>query len=145
MVLWGVFVYHSLNILEQIKKMGFKLKKLTASQEDYLEAIFEISEKKMAARPKDIATQMKVKASSVTNALKTLAGMGLINYAPYDFVTLTESGRELALDICQRHNALKEFLIHVLGIEQQEADEAACNMEHSVPRPVVDRLVSYAA
>ena len=98
----------------------------------------------MAARPKDIAMKMQVKASSVTNALKTLAGLGLINYAPYDFVTLTDAGREMALDITLRHNALKDFLINVLGIEEKEADAAACKMEHSVPRPIVDRLIRYA-
>ncbi len=42
---------------------------LSASQEDYLEAIFHISEEKMAARAKDIAKYLDVKASSVTGAL----------------------------------------------------------------------------
>lgn len=98
----------------------------------------------MAARPKDIATKMDVKASSVTNALKTLAGLGLINYAPYDFVTLTDSGRKVAQEINRRHHALKDFLINVLGIENKEADEAACQMEHSVPKRIVNRLIKYA-
>lgn len=119
-------------------------KKMTASQEDYLEAIFHISERKMAARAKDIAKHMKVKASSVTTALKTLAGMGLINYAPYDFVTLTDEGKVVAEEITQRHNALKDFLIEVLGIENKAADDAACKMEHSVPKMIVERLVKYA-
>ncbi len=61
--------------------------KLTASQEDYLEAIYTISQEKMAARAKDISTHLDVRASSVTGALRTLGGMGLINYAPYDLIT----------------------------------------------------------
>lgn len=121
-----------------------KQKKLTASQEDYLEAIYQIAEQKMAARPKDIAGSLGVKASSVTNALKNLAGMGLINYAPYDFVTLTDTGKELAKDIYHRHTALQNFLVKVLGIDSKEADQAACKMEHSVPKNIIDRLVSYA-
>lgn len=118
--------------------------KLTASQEDYLEAIYSISQEKMAARAKDISTHLNVRASSVTGALRTLGSMGLINYAPYDLITLTDEGRVVAEDIVHRHNALKNFLINVLGIEHEEADATACKMEHSVPKTIVERLIKYA-
>ncbi len=121
-----------------------KKTKLTASQEDYLEAIFHISAEKMAARAKDIATYLSVRASSVTGALRNLGKMGLINYAPYDLITLTEEGRIVAEDIVQRHQALEKFLVNVLGVEAKEADEAACKMEHAVPKPIIDRLVKYS-
>ncbi|PIE57050.1 MAG: DtxR family transcriptional regulator [Desulfobulbus propionicus] len=118
--------------------------KLTASQEDYLEAIYQISEQKMAAKAKDISNYLNVRASSVTVALRTLGSLGLINYAPYDLVTLTDKGRVVAKEIVRRHKALERFLVNVLGIDGQEADEAACKMEHSVPKAIVDRLVQYA-
>ena len=118
--------------------------KLTASQEDYLEAIYHISVEKMAARAKDIAVRLGVKASSVTGALRTLGSMGLVNYAPYDLITLTDRGKVLAKDIVNRHDALEKFLVNVLGIDKQEADEAACKMEHSVPKAIVERLVKYS-
>ena len=118
--------------------------RLTASQEDYLEAIYHISVEKMAARAKDIAVKLGVKASSVTGALRTLGSMGLVNYAPYDLITLTDEGKVLAKDIVNRHDALEKFLVNVLGIEKQEADEAACKMEHSVPKEIVERLVKYS-
>lgn len=119
-------------------------KKLTASQEDYLEAIYHISAKKMAARAKDISKYLDVRASSVTGALRTLGKMGLVNYAPYDLITLTEEGRVVAEEIVRRHEALEQFLVNVLGVEAKEADEAACSMEHSVPKAIVDRFVKYA-
>ena len=118
--------------------------KLTASQEDYLEAIYQISVEKMAARAKDISKFLGVKASSVTGALKTLSGLGLVNYAPYDLITLTEDGKVVAEDIVHRHKALKRFLVKVLGVESEEADEAACKMEHSVPKNIVNRFIKYA-
>jgi len=118
--------------------------KLTASQKDYLEAIYHITDEKMAARAKDIARRLKVKASSVTGALRTLGAMELINYAPYDLITLTDEGRAVAENIVRRHEALKRFLVDVLGIERQEAEEAVCSMEHWVPEPIVDRLVKYS-
>lgn len=118
--------------------------KLTASQEDYLEAIYQISVEKMAARAKDISVFLGVKASSVTGALKTLSSLGLVNYAPYDLITLTKEGKVVAEDIVHRHEALKRFLVNVLGVESEEADDAACKMEHSVPKNIVNRFIKYA-
>ncbi len=117
---------------------------LTASQEDYLEAIYHISEKKMAARAKDISVYLDVRASSVTGALRTLGKLGLVNYAPYDLITLTKEGKVVAKEIVRCHRALERFLVNVLGVEAKEADEAACRMEHAVPKAIVDRLVQYA-
>ena len=65
---------------------------LTASLEDYLEAIFHIVERKQAARAKDISKRMHVNGSSVTGALRALSERNLVNYAPYDIVTLTAEG-----------------------------------------------------
>lgn len=117
---------------------------LTASQEDYLEAIYHISSEKSAARAKDISKYLDVRASSVTGALRVLRKMGLINYAPYDLISLTGEGVVVARDIVQRHEALEKFLVNVLGVEPQEADEAACKMEHAVPRAIINRLVKYS-
>ncbi len=119
-------------------------KELTASQEDYLEAIYNISEEKKAARSKDIADRLKVRASSVTGALRALGKMELINYAPYDLITLTDKGHKVAKEVVRRHKALQKFLVDVLGVEEKAADEAACRMEHAVPKSIVDRLVKYS-
>lgn len=118
--------------------------KLTASQEDYLEAIYHISSEKAVARAKNISKYLDVRAPSVTGALRTLSKMGLINYAPYDLITLTEQGRIAAEDIVGRHEALEKFLINILGVEPKEADAAACKMEHAVPKAIINRLVKYS-
>ncbi len=117
--------------------------KLSASQEDYLEAIFHISAEKMAARAKDIASYLDVKASSVTGALRILGKLELINYAPYDLITLTDKGKDVAKEIVYRHRALEKFLVNVLGIDREDADAAACKMEHHVPKAIIERLVKY--
>jgi len=72
---------------------------LSASLEDYLEAIWHVEAAKGAARAKDIADRLGVNASSVTAALQTLAERGLVNYAPYDIVTLTAAGRPAAVSV----------------------------------------------
>lgn len=116
---------------------------LSASLEDYLEAIFHIEDSKQAVRAKDIADRMRVRGSSVTGALNQLARRDLVNYSPYELVTLTRKGRQAALDVVRRHEALKDFLTGVLGVEEPMAEECACRMEHSVPKQILDRLAGF--
>jgi DtxR family Mn-dependent transcriptional regulator len=116
---------------------------LSANMEDYLEAIFHISEEKQAARAKDIADRMEVNKSSVTGALRSLSEKGLVNYVPYDIITLTAKGKKLAVEIVRRHSALKEFFIKILLIDPDEAEEASCRVEHAVSKNIIDRLVSF--
>jgi DtxR family Mn-dependent transcriptional regulator len=117
---------------------------LSASLEDYLEMIFFLSREDGKARPKDIAERMKVRAASVTGALKALAEKGLINYAPYASVTLTDEGRVIAGKIAVKHEALLHFFTQVLGIDGPEAEEFACSMEHTIPDHILQRFVRFA-
>jgi len=117
---------------------------LSASLEDYLETIYFLSRESGKARPKEIAGRMKVRAASVTGALKALAEKGLINYAPYSSVSLTEAGNEVAGVIAKKHEALLHFFTQVLGIEAKEAEEFACSMEHTIPDHILQRFVRFA-
>lgn len=120
------------------------MEKLSSSLEDYLEAIFVIAEEKGAARPKDIADRLNVKAASVTGALKLLAEKALVNYAPYDVVTLTTAGKRIARVIAKKHNALLNFFSNVLDIPVEKAEDFACKMEHIIPDDVLERFVGFA-
>lgn len=115
-------------------------RQLSASLEDYLEAIYHIVEKKQAARAKDIVGRLGVHNSSVTQALHSLSDKGLVNYAPYDLVTLTDAGQEAAADVVERHRALRSLLVEVLGLEPSLAEADACRMEHDISREALERL-----
>ena len=116
---------------------------LSASLEDYLEAIFRIVQAKSAARAKDIGDRLDVSRSSVTGALHALADRKLINYAPYDLITLTDKGRAVAEDVVRRHEVLRDFFVKVLAVDRKEADVAACKMEHAVPEAILERFVEF--
>ncbi|MEA1996971.1 MAG: metal-dependent transcriptional regulator, partial [Gemmatimonadota bacterium] len=120
-----------------------KKNNLSESLEDYLEAIYHIESRKQAARAKDIAERLDVKGSSVTGALQALAKRKLINYAPYDVITLTAEGRSLALEVVGRHEVLRRFFVDVLDVELKTAEEAACRMEHSLPGEIFERLIAF--
>ncbi len=118
-------------------------KDLSASLEDYLEAIYHIIEEKHAAKAKDIATKLAVNSSSVTGALKALAKRELVNYAPYDLITLTPAGEDAAKEVIKRHQALYNFFVSVLSVDETEAEETACKLEHEIPSSILRRLIAF--
>jgi len=120
-----------------------KRTKLSASLEDYIEAIYNIVAEKQKARSKDIAACLNVSGASVTEALRSLSKKKLINYAPYEAITLTDKGRKTAEDVVRRHNALKQFFIDVLGIKHDIAEQGACRVEHTAPQEIIDQMIRF--
>ena len=117
---------------------------LTATLEDYLEAIYVLASRERGARVGDIARQVDVHKSTVTAALHSLAERELVHYVPYKPITLTARGRRLGETIFRRHKTLRRFLTDVLGIEETVAEDAACKMEHVIPPQVIGRFTSFA-
>jgi len=113
---------------------------LTASQEDYLETILSLIYQTGTARVRDIADRLRVAKSSVTVALRGLAKRALINYEPYQLVTLTEQGRVLGRRIRRRHKALSDFFTEILDVDKETAEANACRMEHVIGEGVMQRL-----
>lgn len=113
---------------------------LTSTQEDYLETMLRLVEEKRVARVKDIAARMHVHKSSVASALRTLSERGLVNYEPYELITLTPEGEEAAQRVADRHDAIEEFFRTVLHVDEATASEVACQMEHAVPEVVLERF-----
>ena len=122
---------------------GAKSNRLSASLEDYLEAIFNLAGESNVARSKDIAKLLGVSRSSVTGALQVLKKNGLVNYQPYEHITLTESGRAAAAEIAGRHNILKSFFVKVLGVETDVAQRAACKAEHALGPGIIAKLLCF--
>ena len=120
-----------------------KSSSLSASMEDYLEAIFNLTGESKVARSKDIARLLGVSRSSVTGALRILKKRGLANYKPYDYVTLTESGRNAAREITRKHSILKSFFINLLGVETSVAQQAACKAEHTLGPEIIAKLLCF--
>lgn len=116
---------------------------LSASLEDYLEAIFNLARKTDVARSRDIADKLDVSKSSVTGALRLLRKKGLINYRPYNYVTLTDAGREIAKEVAKKHEILKSFFVDVLGLKTKLAQSCACRAEHVLGQEVINKLLMF--
>ena len=113
---------------------------LSASLEDYIEAIFNIAAESRVARVKDIASALGVAKPSVTGALKGLAARGLVNWDPYSLVTLTAEGEVAAERVVRRHNAMARFLVEILGVGEDAAQAKACELEHVMDPEILSRL-----
>jgi len=118
---------------------------LSAKLEDYIESIYRIEREKRVARPRDICRDRNVAGSTVTAALQSLAEKGLINYQPYEVITLTGEGRQRAERLLVRRRIIRDFLRDVLGLEQRKAAETACSMEHAVDTETLQRFVCFLA
>jgi len=117
--------------------------KLSRSLEDYLEAIFNLSEQGSPARVKDIAKNMQVTMPSVNGAVRSLASKGLVEHKPYESIALTTEGTRKARGIADRHAAVKQFLVDVLRIDPSDAETEACGLEHAIREDTLERLVAF--
>ena len=116
----------------------------TLTEENYLKAIFHLSQKKDGeVSTNAIAQQVNSKASSVTDMLKKLSDKDLISYVKYKGVRLTEKGRLTAVDIIRRHRLWEVFLVEKLNFSWDEVHEVAEELEHINSDKLIDELDAF--
>jgi DtxR family Mn-dependent transcriptional regulator len=113
---------------------------LSATMEDYLEAIYQLQEEHQVARVRDIARMLGVKMPSVSGALKTLAARELIEHEKYGYAVLTAEGRDLAEQVHRRHHAIVELLHSIMQLAPEQAEDEACQLEHALSAQSLERL-----
>lgn len=116
---------------------------LSSTMQMYIKIIQEIQGRKGAARVTDIANAMGVQKGSVTAALRNLSARGLVNYAPYDVITLTDTGAAVGDQLHRRYEVLRDFLDSVLGLTPEAADREACDLEHHISDELRERLIGF--
>jgi DtxR family Mn-dependent transcriptional regulator len=111
--------------------------------QEYIEVIHALEEKNRVARVKDIADRRGVTRSSVSLELNRLMEKELIAHEQYGHVVLTDSGRRLALSLRRRHRAIKNFLVKILDISEDHAEQDACKLEHIVSEETLSSLIRF--
>lgn len=106
---------------------------INESAENYLETILILSKKLPVVRSVDIANELGFKKSSVSIAMKNLRMNEHITVTDAGFIYLTDSGREIAEMIYERHEFLSSWLTK-LGVPPDIAAEDACKMEHIISK-----------
>lgn len=106
---------------------------INESAENYLETILVLSRKLPVVRSVDIATELNFKKSSISIAMKNLREKKYITVTDAGFIYLTDSGREIAEMVLERHEVLSRWLTS-LGVPEDIASEDACKIEHVISR-----------
>ena len=109
------------------------------SAEVYLECILKLSKQRPVVRYIDIANDMNYSKPSISVAMKNLRLNGYINVDESGFITLTDSGMEIASNIYDRHLILKKWL-EFLGISPETAEQDACKIEHTLSKETYTAL-----
>ena len=105
--------------------------RLQESGEMYLESIYVLSQKGGNVRSVDISEYMGYSKPSVSRAVSLLKNGGYIVMDKDNFISLTESGLEIAEKIYERHTVLTAMLVR-MGVSEEIASEDACRMEHAI-------------
>ena len=113
------------------------------SVEDYLKAIYDLSQNKKPVSTTEISRTLKVAPASLTEMLKKLAEKGYITHSPYHGTQLASNGRQIAEKIVRKHRLLERFLHDVLKIDKTRVHDQACGMEHSLSDEAAESLCRF--
>ena len=112
------------------------------SSENYLETILVLGKKLPVVRSVDIANELGYKKSSVSIAMKNLREKDYIDVSGSGFISLTDSGKNIAEMIYERHELLSECLMK-LGVSEEIANEDACKIEHVISPESFEAIKSF--
>ena len=114
------------------------------SGEMYLEAIYVLHEKTGFVRSIDVSEYLGYSKPSVSRAMGILRSGAYITIDNDGGITLTETGKEIARKIFERHTLLTKLLMHI-GVSEETAAADACRLEHAISDESFEALKQYAA
>lgn len=117
---------------------------LSRRAEDYLEAVYVISQKKGFARIRDICKELGTKPPSVVEMIKKLSDQGYLIYKKNEGVYLTAKGEEIGRIVKDRHETILTFL-KFIGVPEKIADEDACVIEHGLNPKTVEQIKKFVS
>ena len=115
---------------------------LSATVEEYLETIYNLSMEDELVIGARLAERFHVSAPTVTEMLKRLVRDGYIGMDNKRHVTLTEAGNRAAEAVLRRHRLTERFLVDMLGMQWHEVHEEACRLEHFISGAVESRVIA---
>jgi DtxR family Mn-dependent transcriptional regulator len=108
--------------------------------EDYIKTIYYLAEEQDPVTTSRIADARGTRPASVTKMLQRLDRQGLVHYQKHHGVSLTDSGRQMALSTVRHHRLAELFLAEVLGFSWDEVHEQAEVLEHAINERLEERM-----
>lgn len=116
---------------------------ITSSLEEYLKTIYMLKNTEKQVRVTDISKRLNCSKPSVNRALNCLKAEGLILYEAYGDIDMTKEGINVAKSVIKRYDILKLFLVDILGVDENVAQEEATKMKHAISEDTISKLESY--
>ena len=113
--------------------------KIHASGEDYLEAVLVLQKNHGAVRSIDVARRVGVSKASVSYAVSALREGGFLTVDSDYVLHLTETGRNVAEKIYERHQFFTEQFI-AAGVDPEIAERDACRIEHAISQDTFEKI-----
>ena len=113
----------------------------TLTQEDYLRAIYRLSE--TLARPiksSELTTKLGLSKSTVSQRLKEMQKHGWIQQMAYGPINLTTEGLRLAQNLTYKHRLIELYLMQELGVPKDQVHQEAHQLEHAVSDDLIQRI-----
>ena len=104
--------------------------KKTIEKENYLKAIYKMEEKEEEVTVTALSQNFRVSKSTVSNMVKKLVVMGLVDSKPYRPILLTPEGREKATAIISKHRLIELYLVKKMNFKLNEVHDIAEEIEH---------------
>lgn len=111
--------------------------------EMYLKTIFRLEQNDAPVGVKAIAESLGVTMPSVSEAIRNLKSKGLVEHVSYGKVRLSDGGRDLASQVDERFESLRQFFVEVLQVNSGVAEAEACEIEHVVGHDTLTRMSAF--
>jgi len=118
---------------------------MSESKEMYLATIAQLNEVGVAGPVSltQLASKLEVQTVSINQMVHKLEEQGLLTYTPYSGVELTEDGKGAAMQVLRKRRLWEVFLVEHLHLPVGDAEETACQLEHVLPNPFVERFAEF--
>ncbi len=116
---------------------------ITSSLEEYLKTIYILKNTEGNVRVTDISKKLNCSKPSVNRALNCLKDEGLITYEAYGDIDITQEGTDVAKSAIKRYDILKLFLIDILEVDENVAQDEATKMKHAISEDTISKLENY--
>lgn len=115
---------------------------LTKAIEDYLKVIYRLQRAGEGVTTNVLAAEMGVSPASVSNMMKKLARLRLVEHTPYHGAALTPGGEKVALEVVRHHRLLELYLAQALGVSLDRVHEEAERLEHVLSEELEERIAA---
>lgn len=114
---------------------------LSSSHQNYVKTVWKLHEwSGESVSASQLADALKLRRSTVSDAIKKLTDQGYFLHTPYGGIVLTDLGQRVALEMVRRHRLIEMFLVRVMGYSWEQVHDEAERLEHAVSDFMVERM-----